>query len=40
MKPMVDRLRERVAGPDQVPLLRRVYEQHRPVMIGIETVAF
>ena len=37
---LVDRIRERVPGPDQVPLLRRVYEQWRPSVIGIEAVAF
>ncbi|MCH7584918.1 MAG: phage terminase large subunit [Acidobacteria bacterium] len=37
---LLDRVRQRLEGPDQVPLLRRVYEQWSPSFIGIERVGY
>jgi predicted phage terminase large subunit-like protein len=37
---LLDRIRQRIPGPDQVPLLRRLHEQWAPDIIGIEAVAY
>jgi predicted phage terminase large subunit-like protein len=37
---LLHRVRKRIAGPDQVPLLRKLYEEWKPDTIGIESVAY
>ncbi len=37
---LLDRIRRRIPGPDQIPLLRRLYDQWTPDSIGIEAVAY
>ena len=37
---LLDRIRKRIPGPDQIPLLRRLYDQWAPDTIGIEAVAY
>lgn len=37
---LLDLVRARMEGPDQVPLIRRVYERWRPGYIAIERVAY
>ena len=37
---LLDRIRDRIPGPGQVPMLRRLYEEWKPDTIGIESVAF
>jgi predicted phage terminase large subunit-like protein len=37
---LLHRIRKRLAGPDQVPLLRKLADEWQPDQIGIEAVAF